>query len=295
MTINNPPLVAVAGATGYLGKHLVRALAARGYPVRALVRPGKSYSIEGVECLEVDVTQADSLVGAFEGVTAVFSALGITRQTDHVSYEDIEFTANLNVAHAAESSGVKRFGVISAVNPQLFSGLAIMQSRERFIEQLKGMGFTTAIVRATGFFSDLKEVFEMANRGRVFLLGSGHQRVNPIHGADLAEFCIDAWLNSPEGSSKEYEAGGPDILSWNEIADAAFRALEKPPRVTRLPLGLVSFFLFFVQAFSRRSYDVGQFLCRGASSDMVGPCSGERHLRDFYQELAKASDTERSA
>ena len=48
------------------------------------------------------------------------------------------------------------------------------------------------MIRPTSFFSDMAEIFNMAVKGRVYIFGSGENKINPIHGADLAKMCVDA-------------------------------------------------------------------------------------------------------
>ena len=68
------------------------------------------------------------------------------------------------------------------------------------------------------------EFFEMAKKGRVYLIGNGDNRVNPIHGADLAEACADAI----EGRVHEIDVGGPQTMTWNDVAALAFEVLGSP-------------------------------------------------------------------
>lgn len=286
--------VVVAGATGYLGRHLVEELRSRGHHVVAILRPGKVVDISGVESFHAQVTDAASLRGVCDGADAVFSALGITRQRDDVTYEDIEYHANLNLLREAERSGVPRFGVISAIHPEHFRELAIMKSRERFVAALRDSNIEARIIRATGFFSDLEQVFEMARRGRVYLLGDGSTRSNPIHGRDLAVVCADEWLETHAGpvhaDNKEVEVGGPDTLSWREVADLAFAALSARPKVTLVPFWLPRLLLPLLRVFDRRSFDVGQFIVHGAAIDMTAPENGSHHLASFYAELAASAE-----
>ncbi|MFT5358854.1 MAG: hypothetical protein ACI9KE_006095 [Polyangiales bacterium] len=275
--------VVVAGATGYLGRYLVSEFTRRGIAVRAIVRPGKT--VEGAdEVVEAEVTQAGSLRGVCDGADAVFSALGITRQTDKVTYEDVEYTANKQLLDEALLAGVQQFGVISAVNPAAFSGLSILASRERFIAELQAAPIFSSVVRATGFFCDMKEVFEMAAKGRVWLLGDGSTEANPIHGADLASACAEAML----GDVAEVSVGGPDTMTWNAIAQVAFEALDRKPQVTHLPTWLPSLLLPLVRVFNRRAFDVGSFIAKGATLNTVAPATGSESLRSFYEELALA-------
>lgn len=274
--------VIVAGATGYLGRHLVAELASRGVEVTAIVRPGKS--VAGAHrTVEAEVTDRASLEGICDGADAVFSALGITRQTDAVTYEDIEYRANMNVLAEAQRAGVGRFGVISVVHPEYFEGLAIMASRARFVAHLEASDMPSTVVRATGFFSDLQEVFEMAAGGRVYLVGNGEALVNPVHGADLAAACADALA----AGDREVNVGGPDVLSWQAIADLAFAALGRPAKITRVPTWLPRLLLPLVRPFSRRAYDVAGFIVRGSGHDLVAPVGGRHTLKAFYEELAR--------
>lgn len=272
-------VVVVAGATGYLGRHLVEALAERGHHVRALARAGKAVP-HAQEVLHVDVLDPATLVGVCDGADAVFSALGITRQTDAVTYEDIEFTANLHLLHEARSAGVPRFGVISVVNPEALEGLAITASRERFVAALRDTPVSSLVVRATGFFSDLEEVLEMARSGRVWLVGDGTRRINPVHGRDLADAIAEGLFTTAE----TLQVGGPEVFTHNAIADLAFEVLGRPPRVTHVPTWMARLALGVVRLFHRRTYDIGSFIVQGAQQDMLGEVRGHQSLRSFYEE-----------
>lgn len=280
------PSILVAGATGYLGRHIVQEAAARGWDVTALVRGDKK--VEGAtNVVAVDVTDPSTLAGVADGHDFLFSALGITRQTDDVTYEDIEYTANTHLFDEAVRAGVARFGVISVVRPDVFQDLAICTSRERFVRHLQSSTLPSTVVRATGFFSDLEDVFNMAADGRIYLVGDGETRVNPVHGVDLAKAALDAM----ESGVDEVDVGGPDVMSWNDIADLAFSALQAPPKVTRVPAWLAKGALSVVRLAHRRAYDVGSFIVRGATNDVVAPKRGTHTLASHYEELARARAT----
>jgi uncharacterized protein YbjT (DUF2867 family) len=274
--------VLVAGATGYLGRHLVRALKARGHSVRALVRPGKRVS-GADEHFEADVTRPETLLGACDGMDAVFSALGITRQKDPVDFFDIDYRANLSLLDEAIAAGVARFGVIAVAGREACRGLAIVEAKERFVAELSTARVDGLVVRATGFFSDMEEVFAMARRGRVFLFGSGRARINPVHGADAADACADALL----GSEREVATGGPDVLTWESVARLAFDTLGRPPRIVRVPAGVARAALAPLRMISRRTWDVASFVLRVGTHDVIAPVGGTRRLAGFFHELAE--------
>lgn len=282
--------VLVAGATGYLGRHLVSTLHAQGARVRALVRPGKSVE-DADELVEADVTRPETLLGVCDRVDAVFSALGITRQKDPVDFEDVDYGANAALLDEAVGAGVRRFGVIAPVGHELCADLKIVAAKERFVGELAAAPIDGLVVRATGFFRDVQEVFDMARRGRVFLFGDGKARSNAVHGADLAEACVEALCSA----ETEVAVGGPIVQSWDEIATLAFRALGRRPKITHLPVALARAALAAVRPFNRRAWDVGSFILRVSTHDIVAPAHGDHTVAAFFATLASGDDAGRRA
>jgi uncharacterized protein YbjT (DUF2867 family) len=277
--------VLVAGATGYLGRHLVSALKARGYRVRALVRRGKQ--VDGAdEHVEAEVTRPETLLGVCDGVDAVFSALGITRQKDPVDFEDIDYAANAALLDEAVGAGARRFGVIAPVGHELCRDLKIVQAKERFIEELGAAPIEGVVVRATGFFKDVAEIFKMARRGRVYLFGDGEARTNAVHGADLAGACVRALFSGQQ----EIAVGGPVVETWDEIAHLAFHALGRRPKITRVPEGVARAALAAVRPFNRRAYDVGAFLVRVSTHEILAPMYGTHTVASFFDGLAAGAE-----
>ena len=87
------------------------------------------------------------------------------------------------------------------------------------------------IIRPNGFFSDMTEFLKMAKKGTVNLFGDGNFRMNPIHGADLAKVCV----NALESNDQAIEIGGPEVFTHNEIAELAFKVLNKKPKIKYMP------------------------------------------------------------
>ena len=85
--------ILVAGVTGYLGSHVVRAFGRRGYSVRALVRSrdrlDASAAQSADEVVEAEVTRPETLEHVCDGIDVVFSSVGITRQKDGLTFQDV--------------------------------------------------------------------------------------------------------------------------------------------------------------------------------------------------------------
>ena len=96
--------IAVAGATGYLGKHLVRELSQAGWWVRALARDRAKLSDVAPYCDEIfefEATQRKGLEAFFADVDHGFSSIGIRHFKRHPSYEEVDYGANVNLPQSS--------------------------------------------------------------------------------------------------------------------------------------------------------------------------------------------------
>jgi uncharacterized protein YbjT (DUF2867 family) len=280
--------VLVAGATGYLGGFVAREFKDRGCFVRALVRsPRKLGHLwdSTDEIVEAEVTRPDTLEHIGDEIDVVFSSIGITRQKDGLTFRDVDYQGNKNLLEAALKAGVKRFVYVSGFNGPGLRHLEIIAAHEDFVDELKASGIDYAVLRPTGYFSDMGEVFEMARRGRVWLIGSGENRVNPIHGADLAVACADA----VEGDATDIDVGGPQTMTWNDVAALAFEVLERPARVSHVPEWLMWSVVRLVRIFNRHQGELLAFFTTMATTDVVAPSTGTHTLEAHFRELGAES------
>jgi uncharacterized protein YbjT (DUF2867 family) len=121
----------------------------------------------------------------------------------------------------------------------------------------------------------------MARRGRVYLIGRGEHRINPIHGADLAVRCVDAM----QGEHQEIDVGGPEILTYRDIAELAFRTLGQPPRITSVPVAIMRLLIAIMRPFSRHQAELLDFFTTGMSRDGVAPATGTHRLQEYFESL----------
>jgi uncharacterized protein YbjT (DUF2867 family) len=276
--------VLVAGATGYLGGFVAREFKARGHFVRALARsPEKlehiSDSID--EIVKAEVTKPATLENVCDGIDVVFSSVGITRQKDKLTFQDVDYQGNRNLLDAALKTGVKKFIYVSVFNGPNLLHLDIVRAHEDFVQDLKTSGINYAIIRPTGYFSDMGEFLEMARKGRVYLIGQGKKRANPIHGADLAVVCVDAL----EGENKEIDVGGPEVMTYREIAELAFKSLDKSTRITSVPLWVMKLVIAATRIFTRHQAELLAFFTMAMTSEVVAPATGSHTLGEYYKHL----------
>ena len=282
--------VLVAGATGYLGGYVAREFKSHGHYVRALVRnPSKLDPIKGTldDIVRAEITEPATLEGTCEGIDTVFSSVGITKQKDGLAFRDVDYQGNLNLLEAAQKAGVKKFIYVSVFNGPNLLHLDIVRAHEDFVAELKSSGMNYAVIRPTGYFSDMGEFLKMAAKGRIYLFGRGHNRVNPIHGADLAEVCADVL----EGERQEADVGGPEVLAWREIAKLAFAALEKPAKISFIPVWTARAAVAATRIFNRHQGELLAFFTEMGISEIVAPAAGTRTLAQYFEELARHSKT----
>lgn len=283
--------VLLLGASGYVGRHVARQLAARGFRVRAVVR-------DAAKAAETGEWGAPSLAGVVDewvvagspdeanedgslmrGITHVVSALGVTRQK--AEPWRIDYRMNLRYLELAEAGGVTSFLYVGVMNANEGTS-AVARSKAAFISALERSTLTPYVVNPSGYFSDLTEILQLASKGVGVGLGGGSVRLQPIHGADLAEFCV-ARLSGPGGS---WNVGGPDVLTYREIVGLAFEALGRKPRYVRIPEWTAASAVWVADRLGPRSSSLARFFLEGMRTDSVGTPVGSHHLSDYFRELA---------
>ena len=282
--------ILLAGATGYLGGFIAQKLNQGNYNLRVIARsPGKllEQGIKVTDVIQAEITDRQTIAGCCEGVDTVISTIGITRQKDGLTYMDVDYQANLNLLNEALEQGVRKFIYVSVLNGEKLRHLKICDAKEKFVEQLKQSGLEYCVIRPNGFFSDMSELFAMAKKGTVYLFGNGKQQANPIHGEDLAAVCVGAI----DSKQKEINVGGPETLTYNQIAGIAFEVAGSKPRIMRIPDWLRRTILKLVRTFtSSRIYGPIEFFLTVTATDMIAPEYGKHRIKDHFIML-RESDT----
>ena len=287
--------VLVAGATGYLGRFVAREFKRRGYYVRVLARTPEKLGQQGPflepsisdavdEVFAGEVTKPETLEGLCDGIDVVFSSIGITRQNDKVRYRDVDYQGNKNILDLAQKGSIKKFIFVSVFNATLLRRVPLVKAREEFVEGLRRTGMGYAVIRPTGYFSDMTAFVEMAISGRIYLTGNGTRRLNPIHGADLAKVCVDA----AACDQSEIEVGGPQTFTQQAIALMAFSVAGRNPRITKIPPWPINLAVRMMRPFSERYYSLSAFFTSAMQMDFAAPETGSHSLKEYYEQVLPA-------
>ena len=229
-------------------------------------------------------TEPESLQDKLEGVDLVVSALGITRQRDGLTYQQVDYQANVNLLQEALKAGVKRFAYIHVLGAEKMAHLPLIAAKQDFVNELRAANIESVVISPSGFFSDCSDFLLMAKSGRVWLFGDGNNRINPIHGQDLARAVAD----TIEKGEDILEVGGPDALTQNELAELAFECLDKPPKITHLWDGFRRFAIAVLPWTTPSNVnEPARFFLTAMGMDIVGECHGTHHLRNHFEETLK--------
>ena len=132
----------------------------------------------------------------------------------------------------------------------------LTKAKTAFARELAASPVVSQIVNPPGYFSDMTQILQMARRGKVFLFDP-KVRINPIHGADLARFCVDRMEAGQEG---QWDIGGPEVFTWESLAQCAFQALDRPTKLKIISARVLPPLIKVLGLFSRRRADTVRFV-----------------------------------
>jgi divinyl chlorophyllide a 8-vinyl-reductase len=246
----------IAGATGYIGRAVVRESVRQGYRTVALVRDLRrvhsgegraSYGryFAGAAVVECDVTDERALSGTFAGISdrcggidAVVSCLASRSGSRRDAYL-IDHRATLNCLNAGRRVRAGHFVLLSAIcvrKPTLQFQRAKLESEAALRRQTD---LTYSIVRPTAFFKSVSNRLELVQAGSPYVLfGEGGTKCNPIAEAELAQYMMDC-VRDETRWNRILNVGGPDQpVTQQQQGEMLFAAVGRQPRFVSAPLWL---------------------------------------------------------
>jgi NADH dehydrogenase len=238
--------VLVVGGSGFIGTNLSTELVDRGHEVTVLSRnPGDDELPAGVETVAGDVTDYDSIEGAFEGKDAVVYLVALSPLFKPKGGDDKHLEIHLggteNCVKAAEAHGVKRFVQMSALGADPDGPTAYIRAKGRAEDVVEASDLEWTTFRPSVVFGDGGEFVSFTKKLAppyiTPLPGGGKTRFQPIWVGDLVPMLADA-LEGDEHVGKTYEVGGPEKLTLAEVAKLAHGAEGRSVTVVPVPMGL---------------------------------------------------------
>lgn len=233
--------LAITGATGFVGGHLLDAAAAAGHSVAALARRPQPPR-EAVSWIAGSLDDRAALDRLVAGADAVIHVAGVVNAPDAAGFEAGNVLGTGTVLAAAETAGVARFVHVSSLaarEPRLSHYGA---SKARSEALVAAAPLATVIVRPPAIYGpgdrELLEMFRMASRGFVALPPPG--RLSLLHAADLARLLIALADTTAPGGIIEPDDGHQRGYSHVEFGQALGQAVGRPVRTLSVPAALLA-------------------------------------------------------
>ena len=238
-------LIAVTGASGFVGRHVAALLARRGHRVRALVRrDSRGRAAEGLPADRTlgDLADAAALAALTEGADVVVHLVGIIVEAGAATIEAVPVEGTRRLITAARDAGVRSFVHMSAVGARDEPGATRYHRTKWRAEQLvRGSGLSHAIFRPSIISGpENRPIRTLARLHRwsplVPVFGDARFATQPVWIEDVAlAFALAAERPALEGV---FELGGPTALTYEEFVRAIGRAAGHPRPLVHVPLAL---------------------------------------------------------
>ncbi len=238
-------LVTVFGGSGFIGTQVVRALAKRGYRVRAAMRnPGRGYrlpmmgDVGQIELVQANVRAPVSIRRALEGARACVNLVGVLAEQGRQRFQSVHVMGARNVAEAAAEAGVDRFVQVSALGaaPDALSKYA--RSKAEGEAAVREVIPRATVLRPSIAFGPDDAFFnrfaQMATVSPVLPVIGAKTRMQPVFVADIAA-AVAAALADPAAAGRTFELGGPGIYTFEALMRLMLDTIERPALLLPVP------------------------------------------------------------
>ena len=236
-------MILVTGATGFIGKALVRHLTEAGYPVRLLIRPSKQSpdlpKNVPVEIALSNLSDASSLRPAMMDVDIIYHLAGVEWHGARGNLMDIDIQGTQMVSRVAAEAGVKRLFFLSHLGADRASAYPVLKAKAIAEENIRRSGVPHTIIRSAlvyglndHFTSNLARLFG-ALPFFFFVPEEGKTLLQPIWIEDLVT-CLVWALDEGLTINQTYSIGGPEYLTFNHIIQSVLEKIKIQRRIVHV-------------------------------------------------------------
>ena len=245
MTIIKPKLVTVFGGSGFIGRHVVRALTKRGYRVRVAVRrPDLAFHLQPlggvgqIQAVQANIRNRASVDRAVAGSDHVINLVGLLFEGGNQKFSTVHDFGARAVAEAARAAGVP-FTHMSSIGADPRSHSAYASTKGRAEAAIHGTLPDAIIIRPSIVFGPEDNFFnKFAGMARLSpflpLIGGGHTKFQPVYVGDVAE----VFARSVDGALTPgaiYELGGGEVLTFRQCLEEMLRVIGRKRMFVSIP------------------------------------------------------------
>jgi uncharacterized protein YbjT (DUF2867 family) len=245
-----PQLVTIFGGSGFVGRHIVRALARRGYRIRvATRRPDLAFHLQPlgnvgqIMPVQANLRYRDSVDAAVAGADHVINCVGILSESGRNTFDAVQDFGARAIAEAARAAGTT-LTQVSAIGADAESASDYARTKGLAEAAIRKIVPGAVILRPSVIFGPEDDFFnrfaEMARFSPVLpLIGGGHTKFQPVYVGDVAEMAtrsVDGLLEP----GTTYELGGPEVLTFRQCMEEMLTVIQRKRAFLPLPWGLAS-------------------------------------------------------
>ena len=247
-------MILIAGCNGHVGREIVKKCAARKIQARCFdIAPCATEGLDasGLEVVAGDITDAQAVLKAVQGVDTVMFVIGRKRGTKNLTHEMVEHGGIKNVIAACRQSSVKHIMYISALGVGKDVPATSLMAKWNAEQSLINSGINYTIFRPSGYFVDFAEEFapRIKTTGSFTIIGGGTFLVQPLDPADLAEAFLQA-LNNPRAIQRIFKIAGPDKFALTDIIQLVGKILGVTVKIKKMPVWLGNLMFSLIALFT---------------------------------------------
>jgi len=272
-------IITVFGASGFIGRHLVRRLAKDGWTVRAACRDTEKAhflrtmgDVGQVTPWGCNITDATSVRVALDGAEAAVNLVGILYESGNATFQKIHTDCAKQIAETAASLGITRFVQMSALGADKNSDSEYARTKAMGEDAVKAALPSASIVRPSvvfgpedSFFNTFAGICRISpflpvfgaptfpdvsfGAGKPFsinFLGDGGPKFQPVYVGDVADAIVKC-LNDNACAGKTYELAGPSVYSCADIMRLVLNATSRKRALMPVPLWILEIKAFFLE------------------------------------------------
>lgn len=244
-------MITVFGASGFIGRYVVRALAKAGYRVRAATRrPHLAHELKPmgvvgqVQLVQANLRNPDSVACAVEGADGVINLVGILFEGGRQSFDSLQSEGAKLVAEKAAEAGIEHFVQISAIGADADSKSKYARTKALGEQAVRAAIPGATVLRPSIVFGTEDQFFnKFADMARFApalpLIGGGKTKFQPVWCADVAAAAVAA-LESDAARGKTYELGGPEVYTFKEVMEFILTTIRRKRILVPLPFPVAS-------------------------------------------------------
>src|SRR5476649_1284085 len=257
MASNLNTLVTVFGGSGFVGRHVVRALAKRDYRIRVAVRRPELAGhlqplgkVGQIHAVQANLRYPDSVALAMRDSHVAINLVGILTEGGAQKFDAVQGAGAGSVARAAAAAGARMVHV-SAIGADENSRSRYARAKAAGEKAVLSAIPSATIMRPSVVFGPEDQFTNrFAALARISpalpLIGGGLTRLQPVYVGDVATAVADA-VDGKTKPGATYELGGPEVLTMREVMEVILATIERRRMLVSLPFGLAKFKSMFLQ------------------------------------------------